>query len=74
MTEMQTIEITRYHDRIIKDVEHLVEKYRRAMDWDIPENNDAESDKLIIQAIRAALEKVAEELEQRSANVRKRTP
>ena len=74
MTEMQTIEITRYHDRIIKDVEHLVEKYRRAMDWDIPENNDAESDKLIIQAIRAALEKVAEELEQRSASVRKRTP
>ncbi len=65
MTEMQIIEITRYHDRILKDVEHLVEKYRRAMDWDIPENNDAESDKLIIQAIQAALEKVAEELEQR---------
>jgi len=59
---MQEIEIARYHDEIMDDVKRLVEKYRRAMNWDIPENIDAESDRLILQAIKTALGKVEEDL------------
>lgn len=58
MSSMQEIEINRYHDEIINDVKSLVEKYRRAMDWDIPENDDSLSDKIIFQAIRKALDSI----------------
>lgn len=64
MTAMQQIEINRYHDEIINDVKQLVEKYRQAMDWDIPENNDKKSDKLIFAAIEAALVSVKNETSQ----------
>ncbi len=62
MSDMQQIEITRYRDEIMDDVRGLVEKYRRAMDWDIPENVDKKSDRLILQAIREALEQVEQDL------------
>ena len=55
MTDMQQIEINRYHNEIIDDVKQLVEKYRKAMDCDIPENDDKKSDQLIFTAIEAAL-------------------
>ncbi len=62
MGEMQQIEINRYQNEIMDDVKELVEKYRRAMDWDIPENDDRESDQLILQAIEAALAEVKKDL------------
>lgn len=62
MGEMQKIEIDRYRSEIMDDVSALVEKYRRAMDWDIPENDDRESTRLIIQAIEAALAEVRKKL------------
>ena len=54
-TELE-IEIQRYHDKLVKDVEHLVDKYRRIMEWDIPEYDESEGDKLILQAIQQALD------------------
>ncbi len=58
MSDMQQIEINRYHDEIVDDVRQLIEKYRKAMDWDIPENDDRESDQIILNAIETALAKV----------------
>ncbi len=58
MASMQEIEIQKYHDELVNDVRSLVEKYRRAMDWDIPENNDARSDQLIFDAIQKALDAI----------------
>jgi hypothetical protein len=55
---MQQIEINRYRKEIKDDVQSLVEKYRRAMDWDIPGNDDTKSDRLIFSAIRQALDEV----------------
>jgi hypothetical protein len=55
MTDIQNIEIERYHDKIVKDVRHLIEKYREIMDWDVPDNDPAEADRLIFKAINAAL-------------------
>lgn len=55
MTSMQEIELQRYHKELVKDVESLVDKYRRAMEWDIPESDEKEGDKLIFDAIQNAL-------------------
>lgn len=55
MSSMQQIEIDKYHDEIIHDVNKLIEKYRKAMAWDIPENNKAESERLIFDAVQKAL-------------------
>ncbi len=67
MSEMQEIELQRHHKELMKDVRHLVEKYRRMMDWDIPENDEAESDRLILQAVRKALEAVEAEIKAEDA-------
>ncbi len=58
MTDVQNIEIERYHDKIVKDVRHLIEKYREIMAWDVPENDPVEADRLIFQAINAALAEI----------------
>jgi len=58
MSDMQEIEIERYHKRIVKDMRHLIERYREIMAWDIPENDPVEADKLIFQAVHAALDEI----------------
>ncbi|MGV6857604.1 MAG: hypothetical protein ACWA5X_01390 [bacterium] len=68
MTSMQEIELERHHKALVKDVNHLVEKYRRMMDWDIPENDEPLSDRLIIQAIRKALDAVDARLQEEDAH------
>lgn len=40
MSTMQEIELQRYHKELVKDVSSLVDKYRRAMEWDIPESDE----------------------------------
>ena len=58
MSQMQEIEINRYHDRIVKDMSHLIERYREIMAWDVPENDPVEADKLIFKAVHEALEEL----------------
>ncbi len=58
MSSMQEIELDRHHNELVKDVKSLVEKYRRAMDWDIPENDEKEGDVLIFAAIQKALDAI----------------
>lgn len=58
MSQMQQIEIDRYHKRIVKDMNHLIERYREIMAWDIPENNPVEADRLIFKAVHEALDEI----------------
>ena len=58
MTDIEQVELDRHQKQIQKDVKHLVEKYRRIFDWDVPENNEAVADKLIMAAIRQALDDI----------------
>ena len=37
---------------------HAVDKYRRAMEWDIPESDEKEGDMLIFEAIQKALDAI----------------
>ena len=58
MSQMQEIEISRYHNSIVKDMRHLIERYREIMAWDIPENDPVEADRLIFKAVHAALNEI----------------
>ncbi len=58
MPDMQHIEIERYHMELVHDVRRLIEKYRKVMDWDIPENNEAEADQLIFEAVQRAFNEI----------------
>jgi len=58
MSQMQEIEINRYHNRIVKDMSHLIERYREIMAWDVPENDPVEADKLIFKAVHEVLEEL----------------
>lgn len=58
MSDIQNIEIARYHDKIMKDMHRLMEKYRAIMAWDVPDNDPAEADRLILQVLREALREI----------------
>ncbi len=62
MSQIQDIEINRYHSRILKDLEHLIERYREIMAWDVPDNNPIEADRLIFNAVHSALSKIENEV------------
>jgi len=54
--------LERYRDRIIADVEGLIEKYRAIFDWDVPDIDQAAADKLILNEVRKALDAVEQKL------------
>jgi hypothetical protein len=58
MSDVQNIEIERYHDKITEDLRKVVEKYREIMAWDVPDNDTVEADRLIFQAIHSALAEI----------------
>jgi hypothetical protein len=55
MANLEQIEIVRYHDELVHDVRHLVQKYCRIMAWEVPELDEGEARKLIFQALKDAL-------------------
>jgi len=61
MTDIQELEIGRYFSELKDDVRALVDKYLRIADWDIPDNDEDKTRKLILQAMRKALEEVEKE-------------
>ena len=60
MTDIQELEIGRYYDELKDDVHDLVDKYLRIADWDIPDNDEEKTLRLIVQAVKKALDDVAE--------------
>ena len=58
MAKMEQIELDRHRERLTVDVKHLVDNYRSIFEWDVPEIDEVLSDKLILGAIRKALDAV----------------
>jgi hypothetical protein len=58
MKDIERIELERHQHQIKSDVDDLVEKYRRIFDWDVPDNNESLADKLILTAIRQAIDDI----------------
>ena len=62
MTDIQELEIGRYRDELKEDLHNLVDKYLRIADWDIPDNDEEKTVRLIVGAIRRMLDQVEQEL------------
>jgi hypothetical protein len=62
MSTIEDIELEHHRAQMLHDMRALVEKYRAIFDWDVPGVNQAEADRLIIQALRDALSEVASDL------------
>ena len=40
MPGLERIEVMRYRDEIVHDIDHLVKKYCRIIGWEVPEADD----------------------------------
>jgi hypothetical protein len=58
MTDIEKIELARYHREILDDLRHMLKKYHRIMEWDVPEVDEKETRALILRAMREALAEV----------------
>ena len=58
MAEIEQLEMDAHRAQLITDVKGLVEKYRSIFDWDVPEVDEAQSDRLILKALRQALDDI----------------
>jgi hypothetical protein len=62
MARIEQLELDAHRDQLNADVKGLVEKYRSIFEWDIPDIDERASDKLILGAIRHALDAVESSL------------
>lgn len=58
MSSMEEIEMEKRRHALDKDVGSLVDKYLRAMEWDIPEADEAQARRLILDEIRQAISRI----------------
>lgn len=58
MGKIEQIELDQHRDQIIADVKRMVEEYRAIFDWDVPDIDQGLADKLILAAIRKALDDI----------------
>ena len=58
MEKIEQVELDAHRSQIIADVKTLVEKYRAIFGWDVPDINQGLTDKLILAAIRKALDDI----------------
>lgn len=61
MASLEQIEISKYHDELVHDIRHLVQKYGRIMGWEVPELDEAQARRLLFQALKDALADVERE-------------
>jgi hypothetical protein len=52
---MEEIEIEKHRKAIDRDVASLLDKYLRAMEWNIPEADESRARRLILEEIRQAI-------------------
>jgi hypothetical protein len=64
MAKIEQLELDAHRAQLVSDVKRLVEKYRAIFDWDVPEVDQNGADKLILGAIRRALEDIEKESRQ----------
>jgi hypothetical protein len=55
MPSMEEIEIEKHRKALFRDVASLLDKYLRAMEWNIPEADEARARQLILGEIRQAI-------------------
>jgi hypothetical protein len=62
LPKLEQFEIEARRGEIVRDVRHLVEKYRAVFDWDVPDIDQAAADRLILTAVATAVHAPKDEL------------
>ena len=58
MASMEEVEMEKRRKALDKDVASLVDKYLRAMEWDIPEADETKARQIILNEIRQAISRL----------------
>jgi hypothetical protein len=58
MSSMEEIEMEKRRKALDKDVAKLLDKYLRAMEWDIPETDEARARQVILDEIKQAISRI----------------
>lgn len=58
MSSMEEIELEKRRKALDKDVNSLVDKYLRAMEWDIPDADEPRARQLILDEIKQAIGRI----------------
>lgn len=58
MATVEKLEMDAHRAQLIADTLGLVEKYRAIFAWDVPEVDQALADRLIVEALRQALDSI----------------
>ena len=58
MPSMEEIELEKRRKALDKDVSSLVDKYLRAMEWDIPEADEPKARQLILDEIKQSIARI----------------
>ncbi len=67
MAAMEQLEMEAHRAQLRSDLRSLVEKYRAIFDWDIPGVDQADADRLIIDALRKSLDEIVDQTARRAA-------
>ena len=62
MAKMEQLELDAHRARLVRDVAALVDKYRAIFEWDVPEIDEGAADRLILAAVRQALDNLEQAL------------
>ena len=62
MAKMEQLEMDAHRTQLVHDVAALVDKYRTIFEWDVPEIDEGAADRLILAAVRQALDHMGQAL------------
>ena len=68
MAKLEQLEMDAHRGQLTSDLRGLFEKYRSIFGWDVPENDEPLSDRLILAALHRALD----ELDAKSSTIEPR--
>ena len=62
MGKMEQLELEAHRAQLVGDVAALVDKYRAIFEWDVPEVDEGAADRLILAAVRQAIDHMEQAL------------
>lgn len=65
MAKIEQLELDAHREQLVSEVKALVERYRSIFEWDVPDIDEVLSDRLILEALRDALDGVEKTLIER---------
>ena len=61
MSSMEEIEIQKRRKALDKDIQSLIDKYLRAVEWDVPDADEAKAQQMILDEIRQAIDRLEDQ-------------